>query len=56
MICSLTRDFIILHTTNMWLSNKVATVVLIFIYIGTMITIGVIELHQQPDIWENPKV
>ena len=23
---------------------------------GTMVTIGALELHRQPDIWENPEV
>ena len=30
--------------------------VIVITVIGSMVGIGVIELHQQPDIWENPKV
>ena len=26
------------------------------LHVGTMVAIGALELHRQPDIWENPEV
>jgi len=27
-----------------------------YVCVGTFVTIGALELHRQPDVWENPEV